>query len=74
MTAGDDGSWQAPYEERAAELAARLRQVVEALDEVVVDHLRTAVDHGVQTRPPLDKRFQAARRAVEKAARTLEGA
>lgn len=68
---GENG-WQAPFEERAAAVADQLRVIQDTLDEIVVDHLRSAVQHGVTGRPPLDKRLQAARRAVEKAVRTLD--
>lgn len=66
-----DEDWQVAFDARAGELAVRLQGIVEALDDLVVDHLRTAIEHGVHGRPPLDKRLQAARRAVEKAVRTL---
>ena len=63
--------WQQPYIDRAAELSAELSGIVDTLNELVVDHLREASEQGYEGRPPLDKAIQAARRAIEKAARLL---
>ncbi len=63
--------WQQPYVDRAAELSEELFGIVDVMNELVVDHLREASEQGYQGRPQLDKSIQAARRAVEKAARLL---
>ena len=63
--------WQQPYTERAAQLSEELLTIVDTMNELVVDHLREASENGYEGRPPLDKAIQAARRAVEKAARLL---
>ena len=63
--------WQQPYIDRAAQLSAELSGIVDTMNELVVDHLREASENGYQGRPQLDKSIQAARRAIEKAARLL---
>jgi hypothetical protein len=65
--------WQQPYRNRAGELGTALSGFVDTLDEVIVDHLRTAVENEVVGRPQLDKDLQAARRSIEKAIRLLDG-
>ncbi|MBT8240361.1 MAG: hypothetical protein KJN63_03960 [Acidimicrobiia bacterium] len=65
--------WQRPYAERAGEIAAELSGVVESLDELIVDNLRSAIENDVRSRPPLDKDLQSARRSIEKAIRHLGG-
>ncbi len=65
--------WDSPYSQRAEELAHELQGVVETLNELIVDHLRVAIEHDVRGRPPLDKKLQAARRSIEKAIRHLDG-
>ncbi len=69
-----DDDWQQPYADRAAEIASDLSSLVESMNELIVDHLRTALDQGVPGRPPLDKDLQSARRSIERAIRSLGGA
>ncbi len=56
---------------RAVELAERLGVIVEALDDMAFDALRSAAAHG-GGRPEVDKRLMQARRSVEKARHILE--
>lgn len=65
--------WQRPYAERAGEIATELSGVIESLDELIVDNLRSAIENDVRSRPPLDKDLQSARRSIEKAIRHLGG-
>jgi hypothetical protein len=65
--------WQRPYVDRADEIAANLSHVVEALDELIVDNLRSAIENNLVGRPPLDRGLQSARRSIEKAIRQLGG-
>lgn len=65
--------WQRPYVERAGEIGSELASLVDSMNELIVDHLRTAVDQGVNGRPALDKQLQSARRSMEKAIRVLGG-
>lgn len=58
---------------RIADIQARLTSMAEELTEISVDVLREAVEAGETRRPEIDKRLSQARRAVEKAARVLEG-
>jgi len=53
-------------------LVARLRSIVEDLDEIAFDQLREAVADGATSRPVSDKELAKARRSVEKAAGVLE--
>jgi hypothetical protein len=55
-----------------AELAARLRDIADQLDDVALDVLNRAVADGASARPAEDKTLTQARRAVEKAATLLE--
>ena len=55
-----------------SDLAARLRSVLEDLDELAFDRLREAVADGAPSRPASDKELAKARRSVEKAALVLE--
>lgn len=55
-----------------AELAARLRDIADQLDDVALDVLNRAVADGATARPAEDKTLTQARRAVEKAATLLE--
>ena len=59
-------------EDRVAEIAERLSHIAEELTDVAYELLRTAVAEGATARPPLEKKIMIARRAVEKAAHTLE--
>ncbi len=61
-------------EDRVVEIAERLNQIVEELTDVAYEILREAVEDGATSRPPLEKKVMIARRAVEKAAHTLESA
>jgi hypothetical protein len=63
--------WDGPHRARAGAISTQLFSIAESLDDLIVDHLRTAMENGVSRRPPLDKDMQGARRAVEKAARML---
>lgn len=60
-------------EQRIADIRARLESIVEELTDISVDVLREAVEAGATSRPDVDKRLSQARRAVERAARSLEG-
>jgi hypothetical protein len=60
-------------DQRIADIQARLESIVEELTEISVDVLREAVEAGATRRPDVDKRLGQARRAVEKAARSLDG-
>ncbi|MEM8923758.1 MAG: hypothetical protein AAGD35_09650 [Actinomycetota bacterium] len=55
------------------DLRQALEHIGERLAELAVDVLREAVEEGATARPPVEKRLTQARRAVEKAARALEG-
>lgn len=59
-------------ENRIAEIRARLESIAEELTDLSVDVLRSALEQGETQRPAIDKQLSQARRAVEKAARTLE--
>ncbi len=56
---------------RAGELAERLAQIGEDLDELAFDLLREAVAEGATERPAADRTLTQARRAVEKATNLL---
>lgn len=58
--------------DRIADIQLRLESIAEELADVSIDLLREAVEAGETKRPELDKRLSQARRAVEKAARSLE--
>jgi len=59
-------------DDRLEELRTELVTISERLQDLSIDMLRAAVDRGETTRPPLDKTLATARRAVDKAIRTLE--
>lgn len=61
-------------ENRIAEVQAKLESIAEDLTDLSVEVLREAVEAGERTRPAVDKFLSQARRAVEKAARSLEQA
>jgi len=61
-----------PHNERLQELKTELESISERLQDLSIDILREAVDQGETTRPPIDKTLAAARRAVDKAVRTLD--
>jgi hypothetical protein len=54
--------------DRLDELASRLDAVVEELDDMALEALRSASADGARVRPVLDKRLTQARRATERAA------
>ncbi|MEZ5379428.1 MAG: hypothetical protein R2733_23210 [Acidimicrobiales bacterium] len=62
------------YDERFADIAERLRSISEELSELGLGALREAVANGATERPPVEKPIAAARRAVEKAIRSLDTA
>lgn len=53
------------------DLAERLRQILDDLDELAFDQLREAVADGATSRPTSDRELAKARRSVEKAAGVL---
>ncbi len=60
------------HDDRLEELKIELESISERLQDLSIDILREAVDQGETTRPPIDKTLAAARRAVDKAVRTLD--
>ncbi len=60
------------HDDRLEELKTELESISERLQDLSIDILREAVDRGETTRPPIDKTLAAARRAVDKAVRTLD--
>lgn len=60
------------HDDRLEELRTELGSISERLQDLSIDILREAVDRGETTRPPIDKTLAAARRAVDKAVRTLD--
>jgi len=60
------------YAERVSDVANQLQSVSEHLNDLAMDVLRSAVEAGAGKRPELEKKLSAARRAVDKAVRTLE--
>ena len=60
------------HDDRLDELRADLTAISERLADLSIDILREAVDRGETTRPAIDKTLAAARRAVDKAVRTLD--
>ena len=58
---------------RYEDLAERLEQIVEDLDDASFDLLQRAVADGATERPVADRTLTQARRAVEKAAVLLRG-
>lgn len=59
--------------ERIDDIRQRLESISEELGDVAIDLLRQAIDDGATSRPPEEKVLNQARRAVDKAARLLEG-
>lgn len=57
--------------ERVLEMHDELARMSEALTELLVDELRSAVEAGEGRKPPAEKPLNQARRAIEKAARHL---
>ncbi len=62
------------HDDRLRDLADRLRAIDDELAELGLDVLREAVAAGATSRPVIDKPIAAARRAVEKAIRSLDAA
>jgi hypothetical protein len=60
------------HDDRLEELRTELASISERLQDLSIDILREALDRGETSRPPIDKTLAAARRAVDKAVRTLE--
>ncbi len=60
-----------PMDDKIDDIQQRLDNIAEELSELLIDALRTAVEEGAGTRPPEEKTYTQARRAVEKAARLL---
>jgi hypothetical protein len=59
---------------REEALADRLDAIGEELADLVLEHLRAALERGETTRPPEEKQLTQARRAVEKASHLLRQA
>jgi hypothetical protein len=59
---------------REEALADRLDAIGEELSDLVLDHLRAALERGATARPAEEKRLTQARRAVEKASHLLRQA
>jgi len=60
------------HDDRLDDIRTELGSISERLQDLSIDILREAVDRGETTRPPIDKTLAAARRAVDKAVRTLD--
>ncbi len=60
------------HDDRLEDLRNELTSISERLQDLSIDILREAVDRGETTRPAIDKTLATARRAVDKAVRTLE--
>lgn len=60
-----------PMDDKIDDIRLRLENISEELSELLIDALRKAVEEGAGKRPPEEKTFTQARRAVEKAARLL---
>jgi hypothetical protein len=60
--------------DRLDDIRLRLETISEELGDLAIDALRRAIDEGATARPPVEKTLNQARRAIEKAARLLEGA
>ena len=58
--------------ERLDDIRQRLESISEELGDVAIDVLRQAIDEGATARPPIEKKLNQARRAVDKAARLLD--
>ena len=59
------------HQARLQDIRQRLMTIGDELEDVGLDVLREAVDAGASRRPPVEKNIAAARRAIEKAARSL---
>lgn len=57
--------------DRLMEMYDELQRMSEALTELLVDELRTAVEEGDGRKPAAEKPLNQARRAIEKASRHL---
>lgn len=60
------------HRDRVDDIRSRIDALGEELTDVGVDMLREAVDQGATQRPPAEKALAAARRALEKASRSLD--
>jgi hypothetical protein len=58
---------------RVDDIRTRLEGIAEELADLSMEALREAVEQGAQKRPPAERTFTQARRAVEKAAHLLGG-
>ena len=68
------GAWGAEGEEVLGEICSELRRVVERLDDIAFDALRSAVSAGGTRRPERERRVTRARHALERAISILEHA
>ena len=59
-------------QDRVVEVRNNLQTISESLSELSMDTLRNALDAGESAAPPEDKKINQARRAVDKAIKTLE--
>jgi len=59
-------------DDRVADLVTELRSISEVLNDLAMDAVRSAIDAGENKRPEMEKKLSAARRAVEKAVRSLD--
>lgn len=60
------------HDSRLEEIRQRLVNIGEELEDIGLDVLREAVDRGQTSRPPIERTITTARRAIDKASRTLE--
>ncbi|MFT7598191.1 MAG: hypothetical protein ACI8TP_001112 [Acidimicrobiales bacterium] len=60
------------HSERLEDIRQRLVAMSDELEDLGLDVLRQAVDAGAEKRPPLERTIVTARRAIDKAARSLE--
>ncbi len=60
------------HQDRIEDIRTRIEHLSEELSDLALDMLREAVDNGATKRPKEDKSLAAARRALEKAARSLD--
>lgn len=60
------------HSDRLEDIRQRLVSIGDELEDLGLDVLRQAVDDGASSRPPLERTISTARRAVDKASRTLE--
>lgn len=73
MTDPSDPGDERRGDERLAEITQRLENINEELTDIGIDILREAVANGATSRPPEEKPIAAARRAIDKAIRSLGG-